>query len=1010
MVTLTTLLVLNASLGAGPDIALAGGGRVLQIDGGTLFELNTPWLASGDWKPVRTFPATDGQRAQTTDEGPFGRWTETVTRAAGRLTVRYEFHFAADLAAPNLQWYWRLPPALFDAAQVEGQGTRPVALRPLPGTVIDPLKQVDFVLPGYDLSVTCAASDGDWKLQDVRAADWAKCYRLEYNRAVDLNGKRDGWFEVTIAGQAAGAAAVALTHGEAFTARGVPMQLGALNAAIGAKLAAVLLLQTADADAPRGAEAGRLEVTYADGTTDAVALRYDEAVTAAGDDPRDLPQAALVRLPGGGAAWLSAWRNPKPDVPIATLSSKSLAAGWKLLAAGGIDAGTEPRRVESLLSAAAPAACPEAVVVSLDGTWRFQAAGGTERDIPVPAMWERVGGLRDVHEATYRRTFDVPPAMRGQRVALRFDAIGDGGEVWVNGRFAGEAASPTLPVEFDVTGLVGAPSSGNRVEVRVKDDTHYAVPQEGRNGHDLKYWLPRGIGGNSRKGLIQDVSLVGRPGVDIADVRVQTSFRKHLLTVIYELHNSGKPTVQATLAATVRPAGGGAPVVTLPAQTVSLPGFVTTTVTLSAPIPDGVTWWRPDQPALYTLRSLLDDEAGPRLQRADTRFGFRETWFEGIHFLLNGIRCNLRGESPSYAEKVEMFATREAAQSMVRRFQQVNFNVLRFHALPAPPHVLDVCDELGMMVIDESAIYSSWGMLMPEHAAFLDNCRRHLAGFVRRDRNHPAVVLWSAENEALNVNALTPAMLAEFRRVIDEHDGTRPVTFDGDGTAFGASPASNKHYVSTIADLEERGGHSSGYARDLRSDIYWACAYHQDVPLGCGEFLFPYEPGLRAKEREVCDMMGLQTRGYRLADWYDIRPYNPSYCGFLKPEGVRAGYEEVYDTLVKSFAPVAVFDRDYDALGPFPAPPKLQLGQPAARTLIVYNDTFADESVELSWRVTQGGQRVAGETKALTVPLGGHVLVPITFQPAAKGELTLELVSRKGGREMFRDGRGFVAE
>ncbi len=346
----------------------------------------------------------------------------------------------------------------------------------------------------------------------------------------------------------------------------------------------------------------------------------------------------------------------------------------------------------------------------------------------------------------------------------------------------------------------------------------------------------------------------------------------------------------------------------------------------------------------------------------------------------------------------------------IRRYQAVNCNVLRFHSMPAPPHVLDVCDEMGMLVIDESAIYASWQMLMPEHPEWMEHCREHLTRWVGRDRNHPAVILWSAENEGLNVNSLTAAMLAEFRRIIDAADGSRPVIFDGDGTAYGASPASVKHYVKTIDDLKDRGGRSSGYARDLRSDIYWATAYHQDVPLGCGEFLFPYEPGLRAKEREVIYSMGLQSRGYRLADWFDIRPYNPSYAGFLRKEGVRPDCREAYEIQVKSFAPIAVFDKDYDELGPFPQPPVLKVGTSVRRTLIVYNDAFSDETVELRWQAVLDGKSLAGQTSTLKIPLGGHALVDITLAPPAPGKLRLDLASAKGGKVQFQDSRDFVVE
>jgi len=288
------------------------------------------------------------------------------------------------------------------------------------------------------------------------------------------------------------------------------------------------------------------------------------------------------------------------------------------------------------------------------------------------------------------------------------------------------------------------------------------------------------------------------------------------------------------------------------------------------------------------------------------------------------------------------------------------------------------------------------------------NCREHLIRWVRRDRNHPAVILWSAENEGLNVNLLTPAMLAEFKQVIDASDGSRPVIFDGDGTALGASPASNKHYVRTLEEIKDRGGRSSGISRDLRNDIYWATEYRQDVPLGCGEFM--YTSPKHEKRREYIYSMGLQSRGYRLADWFDIRPYNPRYGGFLSPEGIKPEHREAYDILVKSFAPIAVFDKDYDALGPFPAAPRLSAGSEVRRTLIVYNDAFSDEHVEVRWTAMLGEQKIAGENHSLTIPLGGHSTLAIAFKPGTPGELRLELVSLKGGKEQFRDSRKFMVE
>jgi hypothetical protein len=655
-----------------------------------------------------------------------------------------------------------------------------------------------------------------------------------------------------------------------------------------------------------------------------------------------------------------------------------------------------------------PSPPPIEQVLSLNGTWKWEPVGADARKVTVPGFWEQLSGLGNVHEATYHREFDLPASFAGQRVFLKFDAVGDAADVSVNGQHAGGHVGAALPFTVDITGLVTIPSTNNKLAVLVRDDSHFSCANATGRRRNRRHWIPRGMGANNRKGLYQNVTLHAVPIVQVAEVRLTTSVRKQELGIQYEVFNGRKEAISARVGAEVVGADGTV-VFTLPAVPVELPGYVTTTVPLRAPFAR-VQLWQPDHPALYQLRTTLTDAKGAPLHQLQTRFGFRETWFEGIHFYLNGIRCNLRGESPAYGEKADLFATRETATEMIRRYQAANCNVLRFHAMPAPPHVLEVCDELGMMVIDESAIYASWQMLMPEHADWMDNCREHLTRWVRRDRNHPAVILWSAENEALNVNLLTPAMLDEFKRVIDTADGSRPVIFDGDGTAYGLSPASVKHYVSTIQDLKERGGKSSGYAKDLRNDIYWATEYRQDIPLGCGEFLFPYEARLRDKAREVVYMMGLQARGYRLADWFDIRPYNPSYAGFLRPEGVSDPHREAYDILVKSFAPMAVFDKEYDALGPFPKPPVLKVGETARRTIIVYNDAFSGEQVDVRWAVNLGGKDIAGETRALKIPLGGHAILEIAFTPTASGELRLDLTSSKAGKDQFKDSRTFIVE
>jgi len=1018
---MTKLCLLGAvsslSTAAGVELVWTGDVEALKVGGTELLKLSAPWVATSEWQGVYRFPPDLPGKTETRDgatvvtrqnRGTHGQVTQTLRIRPEAVTVRYEFAFAAIENAAHLQWVLRLEPELYNGGMVIADADRPVPLRPLAGAHVPGLKTARLLLPSADLNIAVSAADGEWRLSDSRQAVWAKCYRLEYNREFQLDGKRRGWIELTLSGESVADILRPLTSGPEATVKGVPFKQGPIDDGIDAKLAAIAFWHTADGPARRGETVGALEVRYTDDSTVQIPVRWEEAVSSPTDDPRDLQNGMLAPRPDGTPAWVTAWRNPKPDVAIESIRPRSMAADWRLLAVTGINADIDVDRVSAVLaSLQADGALAQEVVLPLNGIWQFQPGDDKPaRDIQVPFRWELLKGCRNVHTATYRRSFDLPPMLQGQRVLVRFDAVGEFCEVRINGLHAGHALAGPLPVEFDITGLVGIPSQNNTIEVDVKDDTHFSVPKPSSDWRDRRHWIPHGIGGNNRKGLFQTVTLRGRPPVHIADVRVQTSVRKRKLTVIYELFNSGGRTLPVTVNGAVRARSGGDVELTLPETTVELPGQVITAVTMTA------DWaapklWQPNHPHLYELRSILSADGGRRLQRMDTCFGFREVWFEGIHFYLNGIRCNLRGESPSYAQSAGPLEARDTTEELVRKCLAANFNVLRLHAAPAPPHVYDVCDKLGMLVIDESAIYSSWGMVMPEHPRWLPECRDHLARWVRRDRNHPSIVLWSAENESLNVNKLAQAQLVEFRKVIDEHDGSRPVIFDGDGTGEGVSPASVKHYVRTIADLQHRGGKASGYGRDLRNDIYWAAEHKQSVPLGIGEFLFPANDAMRAKHRDVCAMMGLQTRGYRYANWFDIRPYNPHYTGAFSPDGLKEGYEGAWDLIVKSFAAVAVFDKAYDALGPFPDPPKFRARHEATRILIVYNDTFEDEAVTVTWQAELDGIRIAGEERKLRIPLGDHTEIAIAFTPERPGELTLALASSKAGKQCFQDTRAF---
>ena len=277
----------------------------------------------------------------------------------------------------------------------------------------------------------------------------------------------------------------------------------------------------------------------------------------------------------------------------------------------------------SAAQAAEPASPPGPMeqVLSLDGGWILEPAGGQAREVKVPGFWERIPGFGNVHAATDRREFDIPASFAKQRIFLKFDAVGDAADVSINGQFAGGHVGPALPFAVDITGLVRVPSTSNTLAVLVRDDTHFSIVREGQNRRNRKHWIPRGMGANNRKGLYQSVTLHAVPIVQVADARITTLVRNKELAVQCEIFNGRKETISGQLTAEVV-ASNGTVVLALPKTSVELPGYVTTTVPLRSTF-SGVELWQPDHPTLYQLRIGLTDAKGTPLHRLETRFGFR---------------------------------------------------------------------------------------------------------------------------------------------------------------------------------------------------------------------------------------------------------------------------------------------------------------------------------------------------------------------------------------------------
>ncbi len=396
--------------------------------------------------------------------------------------------------------------------------------------------------------------------------------------------------------------------------------------------------------------------------------------------------------------------------------------------------------------------------ISLNGTW------------PVGGIVPSGGGRGRGTEMRYERSVDVPPAWSGKRIHLEFEMVNHVCDVFINDKPLGNHVGGYIPFAYDVTSLV-QPGKSFRLRVEVKGPN--VPPIINAAGHAV--WP---IGGGGGSGIVDNVWLRAYGPIYIEDSFIQTSYRKSSLTVDYTLVNADVVARSVSLAGTVLGNDGNSAMHPMPTQTVMLTAGERKHIIVTSAWKD-VHYWTPDTPTLYYLRSQLLDGATV-VDMETRRFGFREVWIEGNQYMLNGVRYNVWGDNiwGSRAGDAQYWA-----KTIDVLKHELNMRIVRLHTCPGPSYMLDVADEKGFFVIDESAAYSSTRQYDLADAPFLvDNMVRFwVAPWVIAKRNHPSLFMWSAMNEMIHVGPyFTKEQCLLVGSVVHQYDPTRPVTYDGD--------------------------------------------------------------------------------------------------------------------------------------------------------------------------------------------------------------------------------------
>jgi beta-galactosidase len=453
-----------------------------------------------------------------------------------------------------------------------------------------------------------------------------------------------------------------------------------------------------------------------------------------------------------------------------------------------------------LLAALAEAPTPAAAQrqrLSMDPGWRFSLGDPTGAEQPrfddgrwrrldLPHDWSIEGTPREdapgggrmgffpAGIGWYRKSFRLPGGARGRAAWLEFDGVYMNADVWINGVHLGRRPYGYASFAYDITRHL-VPGI-NVVAVRVDNSRQPNSRWYSGSGIYRHVWLTV----TDRLHVGHWGTYVTTPHADsagadvVARTRVENGYggsRDGVLRSVV-VDSSGREIARAETPFTL--AAGGA---------VELEQRLRV---------DSPRLWSVDSPALYALHSAVMD-GRRRADVAVTTFGIRTIAFDSDRgFVLNGRRVKLRGVNLHHDAGALGAAVPETVwRHRLETLKAMGANAIRTAHNPPAPEFLDLCDRLGFLVMDEA--FDEWTIgKVPEgyHRYFEEWFERDVVDFVRRDRNHPSVVLWSAGNEIGEQS--TPDGVGVLRRLVDifhREDPTRPVTTGNDQIAADGHPA-----------------------------------------------------------------------------------------------------------------------------------------------------------------------------------------------------------------------------
>ena len=365
--------------------------------------------------------------------------------------------------------------------------------------------------------------------------------------------------------------------------------------------------------------------------------------------------------------------------------------------------------------------------------------------------------------AWYRKSFTIGKDDKDKIAYLKFDGVYMNSDVWVNGKHLGNHPYGYTSFYYDITPFLNPAGQPNIVAVQVKNE-----------GTNARWYSGSGIYRHTWLTLVNPVH-VGVWGTFVTTPVVTDKSAE--VDIATTLVNSGKEDASVTVKVQLMDSKGKVVGMTTGNSTVA-PGQsadAKQTIKLENP-----SLWSIEKTTLYNalVTVLINNK---EVDNVNTTFGIRKIKFDTTKgFTLNGKTIKLKGGCFHHDNgPLGSAAIDRAEERKIEILKKAGFNAIRCSHNPPSPYLLDACDRLGMLVIDEA--FDMWekpkGGRDVYSKYFKANWKSDLSSMLLRDRNHPAVIMWSIGNEIPEADDTTGLRIARnLVEVVKKYDRTRPVT------------------------------------------------------------------------------------------------------------------------------------------------------------------------------------------------------------------------------------------